>query len=80
MWTLPGARRWPVGGLIETRNRGVGLRGGTAYSFPCFLGSLQPLGVLFLLGHAMSGAAVSNAAGPPTGLKYLGVTVYALGD
>lgn len=37
-------------GLIETRNRGVGLRGGTAYSFPCFLGSLQPLSVLILAG------------------------------
>lgn len=29
---------------------GVGLRGGTAYSFPCFLGSLQPLSVLNLAG------------------------------
>lgn len=45
-----GRIRWPVGGLIETRNRGVGLRGGTAYSFPCFLGSLQLLSVLILAG------------------------------
>nr|DAK51749.1 MAG TPA: HNH endonuclease bacteriophage, HNH Endonuclease, DNA.52A [Caudoviricetes sp.] len=43
-----GRIRWPVGGLIETRNRGVGLRGGTAYSFPCFLGSLQHAGRLGL--------------------------------
>ena len=48
---------------------GVGLCGGTAYSFPCFLGSLRSLSAFFLLGRAMLGVAVSNAAGPPTGLK-----------
>lgn len=35
------ALKRPVGGLIETATVGVGLRGETAYSFPCFLGSLR---------------------------------------
>ena len=54
-----GRTKRPVGGLIETATVGVGLRGETAYSFPCFLGSLQPFGVLFLLGCAFSWGRLS---------------------
>ena len=51
-------------GLIETATV-LWLRGGTAYSFPCFLGSLQPCGARFVAGRGVTGvAAVSGAAGP----------------
>lgn len=75
-----GRTKWPVGGLIETRNRGVGLRGGTAYSFPCFLGSLQPLGVLILAGARNVRGGCQQRCWPSYGTQTTGACVYALGD
>lgn len=46
-----------------------GCAGGRLIPFPVFSVLSSRLACLFLLGRAMSGAAVSNAAGPPTGLK-----------
>ena len=46
-----------------------GCAGERLIPFPVFSVLSSRLACLFLLGRAMSGAAVSNAAGPPTGLK-----------
>ena len=74
-----GRMKRPVGGLIETRNRGVGLRGGTAYSFPRFLGSLQPFGVLFLLGCAILGSGCQQRCWPSYGALNVGGGCLCLG-
>lgn len=65
-----GRMKRPVEGLIETATIGVGLRGETAYSFPCFLGSLRPQRWrAFLAGvRTQRRMAVSSAAGPSAGL------------
>ena len=46
-----------------------GCAGERLIPFPVFSVLSSRLACLFLLGRAMSGAAVSNTAGPPTGLK-----------
>ena len=46
-----------------------GCAGERLIPFPVFSVLSSRLACLFLLGRAMSGAAVSSAAGPPTGLK-----------
>nr|DAX35004.1 MAG TPA: hypothetical protein [Caudoviricetes sp.] len=58
---------------------GVGLRGGTAYSFPCFLGSLQPLSAFFLAGRAMLGCGCQQCCWPSYGTQMLGGDCLCLG-